>query len=73
MTCTVGPSELDCEMKNYRVLVGDAPANLSVTQSEQLGGRDVAGEITGEDGTVIYRSELLEMHRGEKGSVAATD
>ena len=59
-TCIVGPSELDCETKNYRVLVGGEEASLGITESRSLPGRDLAGEITGADGKVIYRSVLIE-------------
>jgi hypothetical protein len=59
-TCMMGPSELDCETKNYRVLVGDHEANLGITGSRALPGLDLAGEITSADGTVIYRSVLVE-------------
>ena len=59
-TCLVGPEELECETKNYRVLVGDDEAMLSVTQSRELPGRDISGEVTGVDGTIIYRAQLME-------------
>ncbi len=59
-TCTVGPSELECETKTYRVLLGDKEARLGITESRSLPGRDLAGEITAADGTVIYRSVLVE-------------
>lgn len=59
-TCLVGPKELDCEVKQYRVYVGEQEANLTVTQSKELPGRDLGGEITGVDGSVIYRAELVE-------------
>ncbi len=59
-TCLVGPKELDCEVKEYRVFVGDDEAKLTVTASDDLPGRDIAGEITGVDGSVIYRAELVE-------------
>jgi len=60
-TCTVGPAELDCETKSYRVRLGDKEANLGITASAALPGRDLAGEITAADGTVIFRSELIEQ------------
>jgi hypothetical protein len=66
-TCMIGPSELDCETKSYRVFIGDKEASLGVTASHALRGRDIAGEITAADGTVIYRSELLE-HGNEADS-----
>ena len=72
-TCMVGPDELDCETKNYRVFIGDEEAKLSVTDSKRFSGRDIAGEITAPDGTVIYRAELIEAGSSgnSKGSVAA--
>jgi len=60
-TCLVGPSELDCEIKSYRVSVGDKVAILNVSQSGSVPGADVAGDIVASDGAVIYRSELIEM------------
>lgn len=64
-TCTLGPAELDCETKSYRVLIGEREANLGVTQSASVPGIDLSGEITAADGSVIYRSELVE--RGNEG------
>ncbi len=63
-TCTVGPAELDCETKSYRVRLGDKEASLGITASAALPGRDLAGEITAADGTVIFRSELLQHGSG---------
>jgi hypothetical protein len=59
-TCLVGPKELACETKRYRVLVGDDEATLSITHSRKMPGRDIAGEVTAVDGSVIYRAELLD-------------
>ena len=59
-TCLVGPKELDCEIKQYRVFVGDQEAKLTVTQSAAMPGRDLGGEVTAVDGSVIYRAELVE-------------
>jgi len=60
-TCLVGPSELDCETKSYKVAVGDHAAILNVSRSSSVPGGDVAGDIIGSDGAVIYRSELIEI------------
>ncbi|HEY3255232.1 MAG TPA: hypothetical protein VGJ91_14835 [Polyangiaceae bacterium] len=60
-TCLIGPSELDCEIKSYKVAVGEKMAILNVSRSESVPGGDVAGDIVGSDGAVIYRSELIEM------------
>jgi hypothetical protein len=72
-TCLVGPSELDCETKSYRVRIGEREANLDITRSDEVSGRDIGGEITGDDGEVIYRAELLEVgnEATEEPSVAA--
>jgi hypothetical protein len=60
-TCLVGPSELDCETKSYKVAVGDKVAILNVSRSSSVPGGDVAGDLIGSDGAVIYRSELVEI------------
>lgn len=70
-TCTVGPSELDCETKSYKVWLGDKEASLGITASAALPGQDLSGEITAADGTLIYRSELLE-HGNEAESKDAS-
>ncbi len=67
-TCTLGPAELDCETKSYKVWLGDREASLGVTQSASVPGVDISGEITGADGSIIYRSELVE--RGNEGETA---
>lgn len=60
-TCLVGSSELDCETKTYKVKVGEKQATLNVSRSTSVDSGDVMGDITTDDGTVIYRSELVEM------------
>ncbi|HEY0465068.1 MAG TPA: hypothetical protein VGC79_12700 [Polyangiaceae bacterium] len=60
-TCLVGPNELDCETKSYKVSVADKGAILNVSRSASVPGGDVAGDIIASDGAVIYRSELVEM------------
>jgi hypothetical protein len=59
-TCMVGPSELDCETKSYKIWLAGEEASLGITASAALPGHDLSGEITAADGTVIFRSELLE-------------
>ena len=60
-TCMIGASELDCETKSYKVLVAEKAAILSVSRTAGVPGGDIAGDIISSDGTVIYRSELIEM------------
>jgi len=70
-TCLVGERELDCETKNYRVRVGGRRAELKVTGSAAVPGRDVSGEITTSDGRVVYRAELIELgHERSSPSLA---
>jgi hypothetical protein len=70
-TCLIGSEELDCETKNYKVWVGGRPGKLSVSESKQLPGRDLGGEIVTADGRVIYRAELLQLaNEPRTGAVA---
>jgi hypothetical protein len=59
-TCLVGPNELACDTKTYRVRVGEKVGTLTVSRSEELARGDVTGDLIADDGTVIYHSELLE-------------
>lgn len=63
-TCLVGADELDCETKTYKVWVGEDSATLAVVHAKSFADRDVSGEITTDDGKLIYRAELLEARRG---------
>jgi hypothetical protein len=64
-TCLVGADELDCETKTYKVWVGDDSATLAVVHAARFADRDVSGEITTDDGKLVYRAELLEARRGD--------
>lgn len=64
-TCLVGTDELDCETKTYRVWLGDRPAELAVVHASTFPDRDVSGEITTEDGKLVYRAELVEARQGK--------
>lgn len=64
-TCLVGAEELDCETKTYKVWVGEGSATLSVVHSATYADRDVSGEITSDQGKLIYRAELVEARPGK--------
>jgi hypothetical protein len=64
-TCLVGSEALDCETKTYKVWVGDRPATLSVVHSSSFADRDVSGDITTDDGKLVYRAELIEAKLGK--------
>lgn len=71
-TCLVGSDELDCETKTYKVWVGDRAATLSVVRSSTFADRDVSGEITTDDGKLVYRAELVEAKQGKPTRGVAT-
>ncbi len=66
-TCLVGKDELNCELSEFKVLLGDQEATLTVAHNDELR-RDISGEITAVDGTVLYHAELIELKRGESGA-----
>ena len=70
-TCLVGPQELDCKISRYKVYVADREATLTVQRSEAVG-RDISGEVTAIDGTVLYHAELVEMRRGQEAAPTGT-
>jgi hypothetical protein len=71
-TCLLGSRELDCETKSYRVRVADKSATLKVSESAELPGRDLAGEIVADDGRVLYRSQIVAVEQQKPGrSLAA--
>jgi hypothetical protein len=70
-TCLVGKDELDCDLAEYKVYLGQQEATLTVARSEEMK-RDISGEIVAVDGTVLYHAELIEMQRGEAAS-SSTD
>lgn len=63
-TCLVGKNELNCELSQFKVLLGDEEATLTVAHNDELR-RDISGEITAVDGTILYHAELVEMQRGQ--------
>lgn len=71
-TCLVGSDELDCQTKTYKVWVGDRAATLSIVRSSTFADRDVSGEITTDDGKLVYRAELVEAKQGKPASGIAT-
>jgi len=71
-TCLVGSDELDCETKTYRVWIGDRPAQLAVVHASTFPDRDVSGEITTEDGKLVYRAELVEARQGKPAAGVAS-
>lgn len=71
-TCMVGSDAADCETKTYKVWVGDQSATLSIVRAKTLADRDVSGEITTDDGKLLYRAELVEAKQGKPQSGVAS-
>ncbi len=69
-TCLVGQDEFACAISEFSVQVGDQSATLAVAHSQSIN-RDISGEITAVDGTVIYRASLIEMHQGQEKKESA--
>jgi hypothetical protein len=70
-TCLVGPRELECETKSYKVRLLDQFATLRVSASHELPGRDLDGELKTNDGRLVYRSELVSFeNQAQTSSVA---
>jgi uncharacterized protein YceK len=72
-TCLVGPHEIDCKKRSYRVAIGERTATLTVTESGAIPGRDVGGEIVDQSGKIIYRAEIIDMGRGVPEGVASAE
>lgn len=70
-TCLLGARELDCETKSYKVWLADKQATLKLTSSKDVPGQDVGGEITAQDGKLLYRAELVSFERGNGDSSVA--
>lgn len=62
-TCVIGPRELECDVEKFRVRVEDRDATLVVSRSSELE-RDVAGEVRAADGTLLYRTEIIDLREG---------
>lgn len=69
-TCLVGPEEYDCVQSRFDVQVAGQDGTLLVSRHPGLA-RDIAGEVTAVDGTVLYKADLIEFERG--AVVADTD
>lgn len=56
----VGQKSLNADRTVYKVIVGSKSATMSITTSDAFAWGDIAGEIVADDGTVLYRAELVE-------------
>jgi hypothetical protein len=72
VTVHVGGRPLACRQTSYRVRIDGRAATMRTLQSDQFAWGDVGGEITGDDGRVLYRAELIELGHGEERAAVAT-
>ncbi len=68
----VGGAPLPVRKTSYRVRVGKKSATLRTVESEGFAWGDLGGEITAENGKVLYRAEVVELgHSDSKGVATA--
>ncbi|WP_437935408.1 hypothetical protein [Sorangium sp. So ce341] len=56
----VGGGAIACQKTSFRVRIGRTKATMRTLQSDDFAWGDVGGEITAEDGRVLYRAELVD-------------
>jgi len=66
-TCLIGDQELECQVSRFDVEVDGDLATLKVARHPSLL-RDLSGEVTAVDGTILYKADLLEFQRGPVAS-----
>jgi hypothetical protein len=72
VTLQIGGAPLPCERTSYRVRIGNTTATMRTVQSDGFAWGDVGGEITADDGRVLYRAELIDAgHAGEEARPGA--
>ena len=59
-SCMLGDEQVDCDVTTYDVSMGGKQAQLTVSRSDKVPGRDIGGSIIASDGTVIYSARLVE-------------
>jgi hypothetical protein len=66
---TYGTEEVELKVLNkdikadktaYKVLIGKKPATMTITSSDAFVWGDLAGEIVGDDGVLMYKAEVVE-------------
>lgn len=70
-TVQVGGAPLACQKTSYRVRIGATKATMATLESDTFAWGDVGGEITAEDGRLLYRAELVDAGHAATGAVGA--
>lgn len=71
-----GHGTLACERSTYRVKVGKQTATMRTTESDAFAWGEIGAEITGANGKVIYKAEIVDAgHEGiaKQPAIASTD
>jgi hypothetical protein len=71
VTVDVGGAAVPAKQTTYRVRVGKKKATLKTLESQTFAWGDVGGEITGANGKVLYKAEVIEAGRGDAAKAAA--
>lgn len=69
----VGAKAVSADRTVYKVLVGNKAATMTITASDAFAWGDLGGEIVTDDGTVLYRAELVESGHTLAPFVATDD
>ncbi len=68
-----GHGTMACERATYRVKVGTETATMRTTESDAFAWGDVAAEITGANGKLIYKAEIIDAgHESAKAPAIAS-
>ncbi|WP_437645068.1 hypothetical protein [Sorangium sp. So ce362] len=67
----VGGASIACQKTSFRVRIGRTKATMRTLQSDDFAWGDVGGEITSEDGRVLYRAELIDRGQADTHRPAA--
>jgi hypothetical protein len=68
----VAGAPLLCQKTSYRVRIGNTKATMRTLQSEGFAWGDVGGDITDDDGHVLYRAELIDAGHDAHASTEGT-
>lgn len=63
-------AEVSCTKTSYRVRVGLDMATMHTLTSDDFAWGDVGGEVVTDDGTVLYRAEVLELNHPLERDIA---
>ncbi len=69
----LGQKTITAEKTTYKVIVGKKKATMTITQSDAFLWGDLGGEIVAEDGTVVYKAELVESGSAGQTPFVASD